>query len=113
MRLDEILWDVQNTISDINSGCNINIDISLLPENPLKLTVLGNEQLLHLALSNVFGNACKYSDNRPVQVSIGASDQNVFIIVKDSGIGIPEKELKYIYDPFFRASNTKNMKDME
>ena len=107
VRLDEILWDVQNTMSDINSACSINIDISLLPENPLKLTVLGNEQLLHLALSNIIVNACKYSDNRPVQVSIGASDQNVFIIVKDSGIGIPEKELKYIYDPFFRASNTK------
>jgi signal transduction histidine kinase len=107
IRLDEILWDVKNTMTNINSACNINIDISLLPENPLKLTVLGNEQLLHLALSNVIVNACKYSDNSPIQVSIGASDQNVFIIVKDFGIGIPEDELKYIYDPFFRASNTK------
>jgi signal transduction histidine kinase len=53
-------------------------------------------------------NACKYSDNRPVILSIGTSEQEVVIVVKDSGIGIPEEELKYIYDPFFRASNTRN-----
>ena len=107
IRIDEILWDVQNTMAKINSNCVINLDLSLLPENPQKLTVLGNEQLLHLAISNIIGNACKYSDNRPVSVAIGASDKSVFLIVKDSGIGIPENELIYIYDPFFRASNTK------
>jgi signal transduction histidine kinase len=72
----------------------------------VKLKVKGNEQLLHLALSNIISNACKYSNNNVVNVSIGASDQNVFVIVKDNGIGIPDNELKYIYDPFFRASNT-------
>ena len=41
-------------------------------------------------------------------VSIGSSNDKVFIIIRDFGIGIPTKEIKYIYDPFFRASNTKN-----
>lgn len=106
LRIDQLLWDVKETIEKINTNSRIHIDTSLLPENPLKLKIKGNEQLLHLALSNIISNACKYSNNRQVNVSIGASDQNVFIIVKDHGIGIPEKELKYIYDPFFRASNT-------
>jgi signal transduction histidine kinase len=30
----------------------------------------------------------------------------VVITVKDNGIGIPAADLPYIYDPFFRASNT-------
>jgi len=30
------------------------------------------------------------------------------VIVKDKGIGIPEREIDKIYDPFFRASNTRN-----
>jgi signal transduction histidine kinase len=41
-----------------------------------------------------------------VQVSIGISDNNLIIVVKDNGIGIPDDEIKFIYDPFFRASNT-------
>lgn len=106
LRIDQLLWDVKETIEKINPSSRVHIDMSLLPENPVKLKVNGNEQLLHLALSNIISNACKYSNNKVVDVSIGASDQNVFIIIKDHGIGIPDKELKYIYDPFFRASNT-------
>ncbi|MEJ8817445.1 ATP-binding protein [Lacibacter sp. H407] len=106
VRIDQLLWDVKETIEKINPRSNIHIDMSLLPENPSKLKVKGNEQLLHLALSNIISNACKYSDYKVVHVSIGASDQNVFVIIKDQGIGIPDSELKYIYDPFFRASNT-------
>ena len=34
------------------------------------------------------------------------SDHQIIIVIKDRGIGIPEDEIKYIYDPYFRASNT-------
>src|SRR5690606_37389541 len=84
------------------------IDFSLLPESPERLKVKGNEQLLHLALSNIIGNACKYSNCQPVKVALGASDKEIIIVVKDSGIGIPDNELQYIYNPYFRASNTTN-----
>jgi signal transduction histidine kinase len=110
VRVDELLWDVKNTIDKINPDNNIHINLSLMPENPEKLAIKGNPQLLHIAVSNIIGNACKYSDNKPVIVSLGTSIDKVIIVVKDSGIGIPKEELKYIYDPFFRASNTKNHK---
>lgn len=108
IRIDQLIWDVKETMEKIDSNNKIYIDMSMLPENPFKLKVKANEQLLHLALSNIIGNACKYSNYKEVNISIGSSDNYVFIVIKDSGIGIPENELKYIYDPFFRASNTKN-----
>lgn len=108
VRIDQLLLDVKETIEKITPSSKIHIDLSLLPENPMKLKTWGNEQLLHLALSNIISNACKYSNNKPVKVSIGASDSSIFIVVKDTGIGIPDKELKHIYDPFFRASNTSS-----
>jgi signal transduction histidine kinase len=108
VRADELLWDVKNTIDKINPDNNIRINLSLMPENPEKLAIKGNPQLLHIAISNIIGNACKYSDNKPVTVSLGTSIDKVIIVVKDKGIGIPKEELKYIYDPFFRASNTRN-----
>ncbi len=107
IRIDQLLWDVKETIERLDKKNKVTIDTSLLPENASKLKVTGNEQLLHLALTNIINNACKYSNYQVVHISIGASDDKVVIIVKDIGIGIPEKELKYIYDPFFRASNTK------
>ena len=62
--------------------------------------------MLHLALTNIVVNGCKYSNGEPVYVALGASDTHVLIIIKDSGIGIPKNEMPYIYDPYFRASNT-------
>lgn len=107
VRTDQLLWDVKSTIDKINTKNKVQINLSLIPESPEKLKIKGNEQLLHLAISNIVSNACKYSNNKPVVLSIGTADDKVIIVVKDSGIGIPSAELKYIYDPFFRASNTK------
>src|SRR5690606_13933677 len=53
-------------------------------------------------------NAYKYSNNQKVTVSLGISGSQIILFVKDTGIGIPANELKFIYDPFFRASNTSN-----
>ena len=108
MRIDQLIWDCIDTIEKLNPEGKVNFDTSLLPENSTRLKIIGNEQLLHLAFTNIISNACKYSDNQVVTVSIGSSDRKVVIVVKDQGIGIPKQELGYIYDPFFRASNTKN-----
>lgn len=108
VRMDQLLWDVIETLRKIDSRNNIYLDISMLPDNPKKLKVQGNEQLLHLAVANIISNGCKYSDFQKVKVSLGATDTDLYIIVKDIGIGIPESEMNKIYDPFFRASNTRN-----
>ena len=108
LRIDELIIDVKETVEKIYPEALIHLDFDLLPENPDKLTVNGNAQLLHLAISNVVMNACKYSKNQKVNFALSASDKNVIIIVKDNGIGIPENDLPYIFDPFFRGSNTEN-----
>lgn len=106
LRLDELIWEVKGLIDRLNPDNKIMVDLSLLPEDPKKLKVNGNRQLLHLALANILNNACKYSHNKPVSVHIGASHEQVLLFIKDQGIGIPEHEMAFIYDPFFRASNT-------
>lgn len=108
VRMDQLLWDVIDTAKRINSKNNVYMDISMLPDNPKKLKVFGNDQLLHLAMANIINNGCKYSNFQQVKVSLGATDTHVYIIIKDNGIGIPGSEMDKIYDPFFRASNTKN-----
>jgi signal transduction histidine kinase len=74
------------------------------------LQVNGNAALLQLAFGNILINACKYSDNQLVKVAIGATDTRIILAVQDAGIGIPPEDLPYIFDPFFRASNTRKFK---
>lgn len=107
VRIDQLLMDVLGTIQRIYPKHKVHIDFSSLPENPENLGISGNEQLLHLAFSNIILNACKYSVQEVI-VSLTFSNTHLFILVRDHGIGIPENEIQYIYDPFFRASNTGN-----
>lgn len=106
VRVDAVVWAVKEVMDDLHPGNNITVDLSLLPENPRKLKVNGNADLLQLAIANIVNNAFKYSSNKPVTVSVAAGDKEVIVLVKDHGIGIPEDEIQFIYDPFFRASNT-------
>ncbi|NIJ44796.1 signal transduction histidine kinase [Wenyingzhuangia heitensis] len=106
LRIDELVIDVKTTVAKIYPEAKIHLDFNLLPDNPEDLKVKGNEQLLHLAISNVVMNACKYSDFKKVDVAILVLNKDVVVKIKDNGIGIPREEIQYIYDPFFRASNT-------
>lgn len=106
LRIDELLQKVRIMTDDIMPGNKVAINYSLLPADARKLAIYGNEVLLELAITNLVLNACKYSSNKPVQLALAATSNKAIILVKDEGIGIPKDELKYIFDPFFRASNT-------
>ena len=107
LRIDEVIWETKGVIDKLNPQNQVMIDLSLLPEDPKKLKAKGNRQLLQLAFANVLNNACKYSSNAPVVVYIASTDSHIVVTVKDQGIGIPAEELALIYEPFFRASNTR------
>ncbi|MGJ1434054.1 ATP-binding protein [Sphingobacterium spiritivorum] len=107
-RVDQAVMDAELMVKQINNKFRIKTDFSLLPEDSMRLKVNGVLPLLHLAFSNIISNACKYSADQTAYIALGASKDKVVIVIKDNGIGIPEKELKHIYDPYFRASNTLN-----
>lgn len=110
VRADELVWSVKKSVDNINPQNQVFFDTSHLPEEVAKLSTLGNMQLLILALSNVVLNACKYSNNQAVTIGVAATDERILIVIRDTGIGIPESEIPYVFDPFFRASNVQHLK---
>lgn len=62
-----------------------------------------NPHLLKIAISNILNNACKYSGEESVEMHLMGS----VLEIKDTGIGIPVEELERVYQPFYRASNTR------
>ncbi len=57
-------------------------------------------------LINLLENAVKYNDGDPV-IEIETENENGYILIKiqDNGIGIPHKDLKKIFDQFYRVHN--------
>lgn len=63
-------------------------------------------------LNNLLSNAIKYTpETGTILVSVGQNDKKWYISVKDSGIGIPQSEQKYLFKRFFRAKNAINSRE--
>lgn len=61
---------------------------------------------LSRALSNLIDNAIKYG--KTAHVAISATPQAIEITVDDEGIGIPESELKRVFEPFYRVEQSRS-----
>lgn len=62
---------------------------------------------LELALSNLIENAVKYNvDNGWVSVNLDADRKYFYVVISDSGVGIPEEEQEHIYERFYRGDKS-------
>jgi len=65
-----------------------------------------DEKILELALTNLIRNAIKYSgEGTSIDLQVFSENKMVVFKVIDQGIGIPEKEQKFIFNRYFRAEN--------
>jgi signal transduction histidine kinase len=70
-----------------------------------KVIVEGDAEELRIAIGNLLDNAVKYSaDAVRVSVSVAApTPGTVWVRVQDRGVGIPRKQLKRIFNRFYRV----------
>ena len=84
-----------------------NIDFSLTTNNP-DLEVYIDRNLMDKVYFNLLSNAFKFTPEKG-KISIVIKDDKpkniVKIYFKDSGIGIPENELKEVFNAFYQGSN--------
>ncbi|GIK41446.1 MAG: hypothetical protein BroJett011_52790 [Chloroflexota bacterium] len=68
--------------------------------------VVGNGLRLKQVLSNLIGNALKYTpEGGRIQAVTQRSDTQVLLKVEDNGLGIPPADLPFVFDKFYRVKN--------
>ena len=69
-----------------------------------------DRELCRTVLKNIISNAVKYSGSgeEPVTVSLFHKSPFVVIEVRDRGVGIPEEDLPYIFEPFYRVEKSRS-----
>jgi signal transduction histidine kinase len=73
-----------------------------------QVLVCGDQDRLKQVILNLVSNAIKYTPKGgEVVVSVGKNEQLARITVCDSGVGIPEEELPYIFERFYRGEKSR------
>ena len=96
---------VVKNYTEMDGGKIINVDTKGTP-----YLVNLDATLYEHALSNIISNAIKYSpDDKQIDLTVRYSSDHFELRVKDYGIGIPEDSLKFIFQPFYRSLNVKQI----
>ncbi len=110
VRLDEVVWDIRQEVTAINSRYRVIVELGTLPDDPAMLTLHGNKTLLGTALKNLTENACKFSDDGHALVDVDFGDDRITVRIQNNGQAIPAVDQPYIFEPFYRSRQTAEVK---
>ena len=93
-----------NVIAKLKNGV-----LKLTPSEIESMQVVGDPGRVKQVLTNLIGNAIKFSEGGTVTVSVRQNDvtQELEILVKDNGAGIPLDSRSGMFQKYFQASNNK------
>jgi signal transduction histidine kinase len=105
-RIDDVIWTCREHFAKTNPEYKIKIVFADMPEDENWLIVKGNAALLKIAFINLMDNACKFSGNKTCTIKLVARENLVDLSFSDTGSGIPQVQLPYIFEPFYRGNST-------
>ncbi len=82
-----------------------NVKIKFKPQKNLpKISVDASQ--IKLVIENLLDNSIRYvKEAGEVEIDLVKQDKNLYFKIKDSGVGIPKEDQKYIFQKFFRSEN--------
>ena len=104
IRLDELLVSVIYNYQVQAFEKNIQIQSQIEP-----VVALVDEKKFSQVLINLLSNATKYTNvGGVITVMCHSDEQHIYIKVVDNGIGIPEVDLKHIFERFYRVDKSRS-----
>src|SRR5690606_36360266 len=109
--------DINDLISTVTDSMalqlqknNVQIDYRLEARDSV---VLGDELHLSNVVFNLLDNAIKYTESAPViQICTRSTEKNLYLSIKDNGMGMNKAQLGRIFDQFYRIP-TGNIHDIK
>ncbi|MEZ4786940.1 MAG: HAMP domain-containing sensor histidine kinase [Flavobacterium haoranii] len=103
--------EVVKTIDLIIENCKLKHNTEFDVQNSIQenVSIMADSFHFYNLLFNLFENAIKYGNNNIViKVSLIENVKYFSLIITDNGPGIPEKDLPFIFDKFYRVSRKDN-----
>jgi signal transduction histidine kinase len=107
INLSDVLKNLLEYFSVLLKDNHIKISSNITPN----IFISGDKEKIEQLVTNLVSNAMKYiSNDRKIIINLSSSTNLAKLIVKDTGIGIDEESLPYIFDRFYRVKNNNVQK---
>jgi len=107
--INQLIRDIQREYSfkAFQKGIELRID----PFNPVEeIFIKSDENKLRQVLINFVSNALKFTENGFIEIGIRDKGDNVYVQVKDTGIGIPEEYHDKVFERFRQVESAESRK---
>ncbi|MEI6138846.1 MAG: PAS domain S-box protein [Mariniphaga sp.] len=105
--------DLLHLCKEIISSFNINFpqsNVIQFVSDFQEMKMLLDNRIMMQVMNNLISNAIKYSVGNPsIVVELFEKENEIVLGVTDHGIGIAEIDQKYLFQPFYRASNVEKI----
>jgi len=102
IHLSELLENLITELEDRIEEKELIVTLNLNPE----FTFIGNKTLIHILLYNLMVNAIKYNKIKGgITIKDGYKEDQYYLSISDSGIGMDESKLSHIFNRFIRINN--------
>jgi PAS domain S-box-containing protein len=108
LEIDALIQQAVHSFEPAAREKGISLNLASIPadEHTAPRLVQGDQHGLNLVLTNLVGNAIKFTPRGGnVSIQTQGVDGNLLISIIDSGIGIPSEDLPLLFSRFFRGSN--------
>ncbi len=103
-----LIREAVKRIEDARSALSVTINFDM-PDHGIYVS--GKPEWLRQALVNVLENSIKHGyEKGQIDISLAAAGSNAEIVIKDNGPGIPEEDLPYVFERFYRVDKARSRK---
>ena len=101
LSLNELVTAIMTEFASLAEARKQSVSIELASQPPM---VEADRQKLHLVLANLLSNAIKFTpEGGRIQVEVETRGNEVWVSVRDTGIGIPPRKQERIFDRFYQV----------
>ncbi len=107
IQIDRSLFDMAELIKDAEEEVMVTVSSHNVVFAPAEKTmVIADRDKIGQVISNLIGNAVKYSPARStINVTCLTLNDNAIVSVQDEGIGVAEKDISKLFDRYYRTEN--------